>query len=85
MADPRTCVSDAFILTFDPKFFIETLASNMAYKNRPLLWGFETFLTKVMFKKQRENQRLLSNHPHTLHKIIPRVQTNDRKVYILAI
>ena len=36
MADPRTCVSDAFILRFDPKFFKETLASKMAYKNRPL-------------------------------------------------
>lgn len=40
----------------------------MAYKHRPLFWGSGTFLTKVMFKKQRENQRLLSNHPHTSHK-----------------
>ena len=85
MADPRTFVSDAFILRFDPKFFIETLASNMAYKNRPLFWGFGTFLTKGMFKKQRENQRRLSNHPHTSHKIIPRVQTNDRKFYFMTI
>ena len=85
MADPRTYVSDAFILRFDPKFFKETLASNMAYKNRPLFWGFGTFLTKVMFKKQSEYQQLLSNHPHISHKIISRVQTNDRKVYFLAI
>ena len=77
MANPRTCVISAFHFKFDPKFGIESLASDMAY--RPLFWGFGTFITNEYLKNN------VNINSFSSHKIIPRVQTNDREVYFLAI